>query len=115
MALMASMGQTAASNSNALVAGPFGANLAFHDVLANNESSVHELGDPVSKALAQELTQKLRGSAAVDWQRRERVRARLRNLLRITLRRYKCPPDLQEEAIRLILDQAERLADDCQT
>lgn len=89
--------------------------LAFYDALANNESAVRELGDPVLKAIAQELTHKLRGSATVDWQRRESVRARLRNLVRITLRRHKYPPDLQEEAIRLVLQQAERLADEWST
>lgn len=86
--------------------------LAFYDALANNESAVRELGDPALKLIAQELTQKLRGSATVDWQKRESVRARLRNLVRITLRRHKYPPDLQEEAIRLVLQQAERVADD---
>jgi type I restriction enzyme R subunit len=73
---------------------------------------VRGLGDPLLKTIAQELTHKLRGSATVDWQRRESVRARLRNLVRITLRRHKYPPDMQEEAIRLVLEQAERLADD---
>ena len=86
--------------------------LAFYDALANNESAVRDLGDPVLKAIAQELTQKLRGSATVDWQKRDSIRARLRNLVRITLRRYRYPPDMQEEAIRLVLEQAERLADD---
>ncbi|WP_295641860.1 type I restriction endonuclease subunit R [uncultured Methylibium sp.] len=85
--------------------------LAFYDALANNESAVRDLGDPVLKAIAQELTQKLRGSATVDWQKRDSVRARLRNLVRITLRRHKYPPDMQEEAIRLVLEQAERLTD----
>jgi len=40
------------------------------------------------------------------------LRARLRNLLRITPRRYKYPPDMQEEAIRLVLEQAERLSEE---
>ena len=86
--------------------------LAFYDALSNNESAVRQLGDPVLKAIAQELTQKLRSSATVDWQKRESVRARLRNLVRITLRRHKYPPDLQDEAIQLVMNQAERLADD---
>jgi hypothetical protein len=86
--------------------------LAFYDALANNDSAVRELGDPVLKLIAQELTQKLRNSATVDWQKPDSVRARLRNLVRITLRRYKYPPDLQEQAIQLVLSQAERLADD---
>ncbi len=86
--------------------------LAFYDALANNESAVRELGDDVLKKIAFELTEKLRVSTSVDWQKRESVRARLRNLVRITLRRHKYPPDQQEEAIQLVLEQAERLSDD---
>ena len=89
--------------------------LAFYDALAENESAVRELGDPILKTIALELTQKLRNSTTVDWQKRESVRARLRNLVRITLRRYKYPPDLQEQAIELVLRQAERLSDDWAT
>jgi type I restriction enzyme R subunit len=85
--------------------------LAFYDVLADNESAIRELGDDVLKKIALELTDKLRNSTSVDWRKRESVRARLRNLVRITLRRYKYPPDQQEEAIRLVLEQAERLSD----
>jgi len=48
----------------------------------------------------------------VDWQKRDSVRARLRNLVRITLRRHKYPPDMQETAIALVLSQAERLSDE---
>ena len=88
------------------------AELAFFDALAQNESAVRDLGDPVLKQIAVELTHKLRNSTAIDWQKRESVRARLRNLVRITLRRHKYPPDLQEQAIELVLRQAERLSDD---
>lgn len=86
--------------------------LSFYDALANNESAVRELGDEALKKIAFELTEKLRNSTSVDWQKRESVRARLRNLVRITLRRSKYPPDKQEEAIQLILQQAERLSDE---
>jgi type I restriction enzyme R subunit len=86
--------------------------LAFYDALANNESAVRQLGDDVLKKIALELTEKLRNSTSVDWQKRESVRARLRNLVRITLRRHKYPPDLQEAAIQLVLEQAERLSED---
>ena len=69
-------------------------------------------GDIVySKKIALELTEKLRNNTTVDWQKRDSVRARLRNLVRITLRRHKYPPDKQEEAIQLVLQQAERLSD----
>lgn len=58
------------------------------------------------------LADKLRNSTTVDWQKRDSVRARLRNLVRITLRRYKYPPDKTEAAIELVLKQAEVLSDE---
>lgn len=85
--------------------------LAFYDALANNESAVRELGDDTLKKIALELTKKLRRSTSVDWQVRDSVRAKLRNLVRVTLRRYKYPPDKQKEAIELVLRQAEVLSD----
>ncbi|HUW39988.1 MAG TPA: type I restriction endonuclease subunit R [Rectinemataceae bacterium] len=85
---------------------------AFYEALANNDSAVRELGDEILSSIARELTEKLRGSASIDWRKRENVRARLRNLVRITLRRYKYPPDKQEEAVELVLNQAERLTDE---
>ncbi|MCS6297534.1 MAG: type I restriction endonuclease subunit R [Nitrospira sp.] len=89
--------------------------LAFYDALADNESAVRDLGDVTLKKIAHELTDKLRNSTSVDWQKRESVRARLRNLVRITLRRYKYPPDMQELAIELVLKQAERLSEEWST
>ncbi len=85
--------------------------LAFYDALADNESAVLELGDEILKKIALELTEKLRNSTTVDWWKRDSVRARLRNLVRVTLRRYRYPPDKQEEAINLVLQQAERLSE----
>ncbi|HHB1579573.1 TPA: type I restriction endonuclease subunit R [Vibrio parahaemolyticus] len=85
--------------------------MAFYRALVENESSVRELGDDDLRNLAIELTQQLRKSATVDWQKRESVRARMRNLVRRLLRRWKYPPDAAEEAIKLVLEQAEVLAD----
>ena len=84
--------------------------LAFYDALANNESAVRELGDKILKTIAVELTEKLRNSTTVDWQHRESVRAKLRNLIRRLLRRYKYPPDEAPQAITLVMQQAEALA-----
>lgn len=85
--------------------------LAFYDALAENESAIRELGDEILKKIAQELTQKLRSSVTVDWQKRESVRAKMRNLIRIILRRYKYPPDKQSEAIDLVMQQAAALSE----
>ncbi len=85
--------------------------MAFYRALVENEASVRELGDDALRNLAIELTGQLRKSATVDWQKRESVRARMRNLVRRLLRRWKYPPDAAEEAIKLVLEQAEVLAD----
>ena len=63
------------------------------------------------KKLAVELTEKLRSSTTVDWQVRESVRASMRLMIKRLLRKYKYPPDGQEDATTLVLKQAEALAD----
>lgn len=84
----------------------------FYRALIQNEASVRELGDNNLRQLAIELTQKLRKSTTVDWNKRESVRARMRNLVRRLLRRWKYPPDAAEDAVKLVLEQAEALADE---
>lgn len=86
--------------------------LAFYDALAENESAMLEMSDDILKSIAQELTKKLRSSVSVDWQKRESVRAKMRNMIRIILRRFKYPPDQQPEAIELVMKQAEVLSDE---
>lgn len=84
--------------------------IAFYDALANNESALRELGDEILKKIAHELTEKLRASTTVDWQVRDSVRAKMRNMIRRLLKKYKYPPDMQAEAIELVLKQAEALS-----
>lgn len=84
--------------------------LAFYDALANNETSVRELGDETLKKIAHELTESLRRNVSVDWSVRESVRAKLRLMVKRILRKYKYPPDKQEEAVELVLRQAESLS-----
>ncbi|TDR16748.1 type I restriction endonuclease subunit R [Marinicella litoralis] len=84
--------------------------IAFYRALIQNESAVRELGDNNLRELAIFITEKLRKSTTVDWQVRDSVRARLRNLVRRALKRWKYPPDNAEEAIELCLKQAEVLS-----
>ncbi len=84
--------------------------MAFYDALATNEAAVRELGDETLKKIAVELTQKLHDSVTVDWAKRDAVRARLRVMVKTLLRRYKYPPDRQEEATETVLRQAESLS-----
>jgi type I restriction enzyme, R subunit len=86
--------------------------LAFYDALAENESALREMGDDILKKIAQELTSKLRSSVSVDWQRRESVRAKMRNIIRMILKRFKYPPDKAAEALDMVMKQAEVLSDE---
>ncbi len=85
--------------------------LAFYDALANNEASVRELGDEILAKIAHELTDSLRQNVTVDWSNRDSVRAKLRLMVKRILRKYKYPPDQQEEAAQLVLAQAETLCE----
>lgn len=84
--------------------------IAFYDALADNESAVKEMGDETLKKIAQELTEKLRERISVDWQNRDSVRAKMRNIIRHILKRYKYPPDEQPSAIELVMKQTEVLS-----
>jgi type I restriction enzyme, R subunit len=83
----------------------------FYDALADNESAVRELTDETLKKIAHELTENLRKNLSVDWSERESVRAKLRLMVKRILRKYKYPPDLQEGAIELVLQQAKALGE----
>ncbi len=84
--------------------------IAFYRALIQNESAVRELGDNNLKELAKYVTGQLRKSTTVDWQVRDSVRAKLRNLVRRALKKWKYPPDAEKEAIELCLRQAEVLS-----
>jgi type I restriction enzyme R subunit len=83
--------------------------IKFYDALATNESAVLMLTDDTLKKIAHELTENLRQSLSVDWSERESVRARLRLMVKRILRKYKYPPDLQDAAVELVLQQAQAL------
>ena len=83
--------------------------IKFYDALATNEAAVRELADETLKKIAHELTENLRQNLTVDWSERESVRARLRLMVKRILRKYKYPPDLQDAAVELVLQQAQAL------
>jgi len=86
--------------------------VAFYDALTERPEVLREMGDRTLKMLAAELTQQLRNSTSVDWQVRDSVRAKMRLLIKRLLRKYKYPPDGQDEAVIRVLEQAEELADE---
>jgi len=85
--------------------------LAFYDAVCQNDSAVMELGDEILKRIAQELVDVVRANATVDWDKKEQVRASLRRHIRRLLTKYHYPPDKQEAAVQLVMQQAELLAE----
>ena len=85
--------------------------LAFYDAVCQNDAAVLELGDDTLKAIAQALVQAVRESATIDWNLKESVQAGLRAKVKRLLARYDYPPDKEERAIELVLEQAQLLAD----
>ncbi len=85
--------------------------LAFYDALADDEAALRDLGDEILKKIAHELTDQLRKTVTVDWAQRESVRASIRIKIKRLLRKYKYPPEKTEEAIALVLKQAETLSE----
>ncbi len=84
--------------------------LAFYDALETNDSAVKGLGEPTLKRIAQELVQTVRDNVTIDWTLRENVRAQLRVLVKRILRKHGYPPDKQEKAAEVVLEQARALS-----
>ncbi len=83
--------------------------VALYDALATNESAVQIMGDAQLKVIATELITQVRKSVTIDWTLRESARAKIRVLVKRILNKYGYPPDLQEEAVKKVLSQAELL------
>ena len=85
---------------------------AFYDALAANESALMAMGDDKLKVIAAELITQVRKSVTIDWTLRESARARIKVMVKRILNKYGYPPDLQDEAVKTVLAQAELLCAD---
>ncbi len=75
-----------------------------------NDSAVQVLGDPTLKDIVRELVMAVKNNVTIDWTVRENVRANLSVIVKRILRKYGYPPDKQEKATQMVLDQAEVLS-----
>ncbi|MBL4635651.1 MAG: DUF3387 domain-containing protein, partial [Kofleriaceae bacterium] len=84
--------------------------VAFYDALELNGSAVEVMGDESLKAIAQELVVTVKRNVSIDWTVKESVRAKLRVIVRRILRKHGYPPDQQDAATKIVLQQAELLS-----
>ena len=83
--------------------------IAFYDALANNESALQAMGDDKLRVIAAELVTQVRKSVTIDWTLREGAQAKIRVMVKRILNRFGYPPDLQDEAVKTVLAQANLL------
>ncbi|MBN9678728.1 DUF3387 domain-containing protein [Salipiger bermudensis] len=83
---------------------------SFYDALAQNESAVEVMDNDQFKVIAAELVRSVRENSGVDWWQRDDARAKMRFAVKRILRRYGYPPDLQAQAVKLGIKQAEAMA-----
>jgi len=83
--------------------------VAFYDALMVNDSAVKILGDEILRKIAVELTETIHNNVSIDWTLRESVQAKLRLMVKKILKKYNYPPDKQEAAVKLVLEQAQEI------
>ena len=81
--------------------------LAFYDALTNKDAIKEFMENEVLIQIAHELTASIKKSMTVDWTLKESARAKMRSEIRRLLRKYKYPPENQDEAMEIVLRQAE--------
>ena len=85
---------------------------AFYTAVANNKSARELMQVDKLRELAVVLTERVRNNASIDWTIKESARAKLRVIVKRTLRKYGYPPDMEKLATDTVLKQAELIADE---
>ena len=85
--------------------------LAFYDALTKPEAVRDFYSNEDLVALTKELTETLRKNKTIDWQKKETARARMRMIVKKLLKKYKYPPEGQEDALKTVISQCELWTD----
>ncbi len=85
---------------------------AFYTAVADNKSAKDLMQHDKLRELAVVLTERVRQNASIDWTIKESVRAKLKVIIKRTLRQYGYPPDMQKLATETVLKQAELIANE---
>ncbi|ACE84830.1 type I restriction endonuclease subunit R [Cellvibrio japonicus] len=88
---------------------------AFYTAVADNDSAKELMQQDTLRELAVVLTQRVRENASIDWTIKESVKAKLKVIVKRTLRQFGYPPDMQLLATETVLRQAEIIANELST
>ena len=85
--------------------------IAFYDALTKPQAVKDFYDNDQLVAITKELTVMLRSNRTVDWQKKETARAKMRSMVKRLLKKYKYPPEGQEEALETVISQCEMWTD----
>ncbi|PSJ16923.1 type I restriction endonuclease subunit R [Nitrosomonas supralitoralis] len=85
---------------------------AFYTAVASNDSARELMQNDKLRELAIVLTQRVRQNASIDWTIKESVKAKLKVIVKRTLRQFGYPPDMQLLATEMVLKQAAKIANE---
>lgn len=85
---------------------------AFYTAIADNDSAREVMQKDKLRELAIVLFEKVKTNASIDWAIKESVKAKLKVIVKRTLRQFGYPPDMQKLATETVLKQAELIADE---
>jgi type I restriction enzyme R subunit len=83
---------------------------AFYNALVKDPKVLKEMQDEVLIKLAHELTETVRSSRTVDWDKKESARAYMRKVVKRLLRKYQYPPEQADGAVDTVIKQAELMS-----
>ena len=84
---------------------------AFYDALTKPEAIKDFYTNKQLVELTRELTEMLRSSRTIDWQKKETARAKMRSMVKRLLKKYKYPPEGVEDALQTVMTQCELWTD----
>lgn len=85
---------------------------AFYDAITKPEAIKDFYTNEQLYNMVKELTDKLRQSRTIDWQKKDSARAQMRTMVKRLLRKYKYPPSGLENAIKTVIAQCEMWTDE---
>ena len=84
---------------------------AFYDALTKPRAIQDFYTNDQLVEMTKELTDALRKNRTIDWQKKESARAGMRRLIKRLLKKYKYPPEEEQNAMDIVLKQCEQWAD----
>ena len=84
---------------------------AFYDALSSPEGVRDAYSNEEFIKLTKELTEQLRKNRTIDWYHKDSARAKMRVMVKRLLKKYKYPPEGQEQALNTVMAQCNQWAD----